>query len=157
MISWFQVKEYIPPFYMEDDGTSLVLTTTKGHDILALVYKQRNGRVRWNISFILFICFLICSLQVDMADEIQNTCDPTILGARIGDHVTLAETYNLELVAGNFFFTTYTEATNTLLCYFTKCSGQPFPVPAPGINDGPECSKETKSFAQNVNLGSLTL
>ena len=88
--------------------------------------------------------------QVDMSAETQTTCDGTIVDGRIGDHVALAETYNLELVAGNFFFTTYTEATNTLLCYTTKCSGAPFPVPAPGINDGPECSQVAKSFAGNV-------
>merc|ERR1712013_681810 len=53
--------------------------------------------------------------------------------------VALAEKYDLELVAGSFFFTTYTEATNNLLCYFTKCTGAPFPLPAPGINDGADC------------------
>ena len=76
-----------------------------------------------------------------MADERQSGCDPSIVGSRIGDHVSLADKYDLELVAGNFFFSTYTEVTNSLLCTFTKCTGEPFPFPLPGINDGQECKQ----------------
>ena len=56
-------------------------------------------------------------LQVDMSDEYQAGCNPELVSTRVGDHVELAEKYNLELVAGSFFFTTYTPATNILLCY----------------------------------------
>ena len=76
-----------------------------------------------------------------MEDERQSGCDASIVNARIGDHVAIAEKYDLELVAGTFFLDTYTDATDTLLCYMSKCTGEPFPIPAPGINDGPECRR----------------
>ena len=74
-----------------------------------------------------------------MEDERQSECDASIVSARIGDHVAIAEKYDLELVAGTFFKTTYTKATNQLFCLFSKCTGAPFPTPEPGLNDGPEC------------------
>ena len=74
-----------------------------------------------------------------MADERQTGCNTGLADARVDDHATIAEKYDLELVAGNFFFTTYTEATNNILCHFSKCTGAPFPIPAPGINDGADC------------------
>jgi len=116
------VNKYVAPFGYDFTADGTLDTTIDGtplHDILALVYKQNNGRVEMN-------------------DERQNTCDPSI-AARIGDHAALAEKYNMQLVAGNFLFTTYTKGTNPLLCYFTKCTGAPFPVPVPGINDQPDC------------------
>jgi len=120
-----EVKSYVAPFYflVNAEGTGLVTDTSSqaGHDILTLVYKQSSGRV-------------------DMSAEESIECNPDSFNGRITDHVTIAEKYNLELVAGNFFWTTYTEATNAYLCYSGKCSGAPFPIPLPGINDGPECS-----------------
>jgi len=119
-----EVNRYVPPFGYDFNPDGSLKTTVDGsplHDILALVYKQQDGRV-------------------EMTDERQDTCDPTI-ATRIGDHAALAEKYNMKLVAGNFFFTTYTKASNTLLCYFTKCTGAPFPVPVPGVNDGPQCQQ----------------
>jgi len=118
-----EVKDYVPPFYfkVKEDFSGLDLTQgERGHDILALVYKQKTG-------------------QIDMADERQAGCNTGLADARIDDHAAIAEKYDLELVAGNFFFTTYTEATNNILCYFSKCTGAPFPLPAPGINDGADC------------------
>jgi len=118
-----EVKDYVPPFYfkVKEDFSGLDLTQgERGHDILALVYKQKTG-------------------QIDMADERQTGCNTGLGDARIDDHAAIAEKYDLELVAGNFFFTTYTEATNNILCYFSKCTGAPFPIPAPGINDGADC------------------
>ena len=130
----------MPPFYFSitPDFSGLDLTQgTRGHDILALVYKQRTGKVRKEIGSFLLHCAV---LQIDMADERQAGCNEGLgNGDRIDDHAAIAEKYDLELVAGNFFFTTYTEATNDLLCYFTKCTGAPFPIPAPGINDGADC------------------
>ena len=75
-----------------------------------------------------------------MTNEMQAGCD-SIMDSRIGDHVTLAQEYDLQLVAGNFFYTTYTPAANEILCFYSKCLGQQWPVPAPGINDGPECKQ----------------
>ena len=52
-----------------------------------------------------------------MVDERQSGCDG-ILDKRIGDHAALAEKYNLELVAGTFFYTTYTAITEDLVLLF---------------------------------------
>jgi hypothetical protein len=89
------------------------------HDILVLVYKQRDGRV-------------------EMTEEYQAGCNPELADRR-DDHVKIADKYNMELVAGNFFFTTYTPGTDVLLCYFNYCTGEPLPFLIPGVNDGPEC------------------
>lgn len=118
-----EVQEYVAPFYFKakEDGSGLDLTEgTRGHDILALVYKQKTG-------------------EVDMTDERQSGCNDGLVESRIHDQAAIAEKYDLELVAGNFFFTTYTKATNEILCYFSKCTGAPFPLPSPGINDGADC------------------
>ena len=43
-----EVSEYIAPFafVVNEDGTDLDYTTgTRGHNILALIYKQNTGRV----------------------------------------------------------------------------------------------------------------
>ena len=133
--------EYVPPFSFEvtEDGSLDKTTGTPIHDIMALVYKQRDGNVSYQYET-RSRHKQVYPLQVDMAEERQSGCNPEIVGPRITDHVKLAEKYNLELVAGNFFFTTYTKGTNVLLCYTTKCSGEAFPFPVPGINDGPECT-----------------
>ena len=77
-----------------------------------------------------------------MYEEFQAGCNRGLLADRVNDHVRIAEKYNMELVAGNFFYTTYSPATNTLLCYFTKCTGDPLPFLVPGVNDGPKCQQE---------------
>jgi len=119
-----QVREYVPPFSFEVNPTNPPTLSfeqgTRIHPIIVLVYKQRNGRV-------------------NMADEFQAGCNSGFVTKRVGDYNELANKYNLELVAGNFFWTTYTPATNTLLCYAYKCSGEPLPFLVPGVNDGPEC------------------
>ena len=70
----------------------------------------------------------------------------------------LAEKYGLgKPVAGNLIYTKYSpEGTDFLFCKFTRCGFTitttsiprcganplgpgPFPVPLPGVNDGPEC------------------
>ena len=73
-----------------------------------------------------------------MADERQAGCDPTLMN-RIVSRAALEQKYNLEMVAGSFLFTTFTDATKDILCYYTKCIGAPFPFPAPGINDATSC------------------
>ena len=89
-----------------------------------------------------------------MADERQYGCDPSIVNNRIGDHVAIAEKYDLELVAGAFFIDTYTDATDPILCYMSKCTGEPFPIPAPGINDGPECQRAGSFGSSNSGTSS---
>ena len=135
------MNKYVAPFGYDFTADGTLDTTINGtplHDILALVYKQNNGRVSPKKQMHVRNHSTFSTFQVEMNDERQNTCDPSI-AARIGDHAALAEKYNMQLVAGNFLFTTYTKGTNPLLCYFTKCTGAPFPVPVPGINDQPDC------------------
>ena len=63
------------------------------------------------------------------------------------DKNSIASKYNLELVAGNFFLATYSgKATDELLCYFTKCTREPFPASIPGVNDLPSCQPNTEVF-----------
>ena len=71
--------------------------------------------------------------------------------SRIHDHAAIAQKYDLELVAGNFFYSTYTAATNDILCYMSKCTGAPFPIPAPGINDGEDCQATKQTFETSQN------
>jgi len=116
-----EIREYIAPFAFVLANNGTTLDPTQGepiHDVLTLVYKQNGGKV-------------------NMTDEKQFGCEGIF--TRIGDHVALAEKYDLTLVAGNFLFTTYTEGVDKLLCYFSKCQEEQWPVPAPGINDGPDC------------------
>ena len=82
------------------------------------------------------------AVQIDMVDEKQVVCDEGVANNRVDDHAAIAEKYDLELVAGSFFYTTYTDATNPILCDVSKCMGFPLPLPLPGINDGQECKAE---------------
>ena len=53
-----KVQEYIPPFYfgLTQDGSAIDQTKgTPGHDILALVYKQKTGKVNHVFSFLFFL------------------------------------------------------------------------------------------------------
>jgi len=121
-----EVMDYIPPFGFDRTENGTAIGQTQGqpiHDVMALVYKQKNGRV-------------------NMADERQSGCDNSILTTRVVSRAALEEKYGLEMVAGTFFYTTYTKpATDDILCYFSKCTGKPFPYLAPGINDGPQCQQ----------------
>ena len=51
-----------------------------------------------------------------MVDEKQVVCDEGVANNRVDDHAAIAQKYDLELVAGSFFYTTYTDATNPILC-----------------------------------------
>jgi len=120
-----EVDQYVPPFSYKfnEAGDGLVEDGTPLHAILFLVYKQ-SGRI-------------------DFEDG-QWGCEPQ-LGMRVANKEVLAEKYSLgEPVAANMIYTKYSPAgTDYLLCKLTRCEanprGGPFPIPLPGINDGPEC------------------
>ena len=40
------------------------------------------------------------------------------------------------------------KGTEYQLCRASKCTKSPFPVPLPGINDGPECQPDTRDAIQ---------
>ena len=43
-------------------------------------------------------------------------------------------------VAGNFLRAPYSfSTTDRFLCVFSRCTGEAFPAPLPGVNDAPEC------------------
>ena len=135
------MQEYVPPFSFEVEGMGLDKTQgTKIHDIIFLVYKQRDGQVCKDDEY-LHIKKQILIQQINMSER-QRGCNPGMASERLGiDYNDFVEKYNLELVAGNFLWTTYTPGTDTLLCYFTKCTGDTLPFPLPGINDGPRCTQ----------------
>jgi len=113
--------EYIAPFYFERNATNTGVVDTgdaPGHDILVLVYKQ-DGTIS--------------------IEENQSGCNPSIEG-RVTDKDGLAEKYGLEgPVAGTFFWTKYYEGGDYYMCYFTKCTGDEWPFPVPGVTDQPQC------------------
>ena len=121
--------EYVPPFYFAiGAGGSLVDSGQPGHPILLLVYKQPG--------------------KISMTQR-QSGCNAG-LGTRIGDKTALAEQYNLSgPVAGNFLYTVYSPATDSLLCRFTRCTGKPFPAPLQGVNDGPQCQASVAGSSES--------
>ena len=91
------------------------------HAMLALVYEQTGPVV---------------------VMETQQGCTADIGASRIGDKDAFAEKYGLRLVAGNFLLTRGGgSAVDDLLCKFTRCQGEPFPAPIPGVNDGTACQQ----------------
>ena len=67
--------------------------------------------------------------------EIQDITD-----GRIYDYKELAAKYSLELVAGNWLSMPYSgSATHDMVCRISKCLGEVWPFPLPGINDLEEC------------------
>jgi len=81
-----------------------------------------------------------------IVDETQRGCTKDIGEARLiepfGD---VAEKYNLELVAGNFFQKPYSGLYgDQIMCRLSKCQGAPFPFLLPGVNDNPECQPTTE-------------
>ena len=63
-----------------------------------------------------------------------------ITDGRIHDYNELAAKYNLELVAGNWLSMPYSgKATHDMVCRISKCLGEVWPFPLPGINDLEEC------------------
>merc|ERR1712142_29677 len=121
-----EVMQYLAPFgFMRNEDETEIDQSYRGkriHDIVALVYKQNTGRISTTEDF--------CS----------NCGYPDLVDCRYSDHNMLAEKYDMTLTAGNFFYTTYTDASDDSLCYLSKCTCTPFPYPVPGINDMPWCS-----------------
>ena len=68
-----------------------------------------------------------------LMEETRRGCSTELLTS-IGNNDELAKKYNLQLVAGNFFNVPYSyQATEEMLCRFTKCTKEPFPFLIPGI------------------------
>merc|ERR1712012_1270526 len=78
-----EVMEYVPPFHfkLNEDGSLVKDPKESASPMLVLVFKQ-EGRI-WS-------------------EETHAGCDPEIV-ERMFDYRELAEKYNLQVVAGNFF------------------------------------------------------
>ena len=67
-----------------------------------------------------------------------------IVDSRIVDYRELQAKYRLSLMAGNFLYMPYSGyATHAMVCRVSKCLGEAWPFPIPGINDLEECQPRT--------------
>ena len=74
-----------------------------------------------------------------MTGVLQDIVEP-----RIVDYRDLQTKYSLSLVAGNYLYMPYSgHATHAMVCRISKCTGQAWPFPIPGINDLEECQPRT--------------
>jgi len=113
-----EAMQYVPPFSLELTSEGTIDKNGNPHPILVLVYKQ-PGKIE--------------------VEETQQGCTPGLLG-RFEDKNALVLKYGLELYAGTFFWVPWGgRATEKLVCRFSRCFRQSFPVPLPGINNGSEC------------------
>ena len=65
-------------------------------------------------------------------------------GPRILDYRDLTAKYGLDLVAGSWLLMPYSgAATHAMVCRLSKCLGEQWPFPLPGINDLEECQART--------------
>merc|ERR1712130_119646 len=114
--------EYLPPFSYKanEDETAIEDTGDNGVDQTAVLVFRQAG-------------------PVTPEENLKGCNQPAIFGRRV-QASSLISKYNLfGPKAGMLFWTKYSEATEELLCYSTKCTGIPFPFPIPGVNDKPEC------------------
>jgi len=115
-----EVMEYVPPFHfkLNEDGSLVKDPKESASPMLVLVFKQ-EGRI-WS-------------------EETHAGCDPEIV-ERMFDYRELAEKYNLEVVAGNFFQVPWSGFwTKKMICRISLCVREQWPFPMPGVNDLPEC------------------
>ena len=65
-------------------------------------------------------------------------------GPRILDYRDLGAKYGLELVSGTWLLMPYSgAATHAMICRLSRCVGEQWPLPLPGINDLEECQART--------------
>ena len=63
-----------------------------------------------------------------------------IVEPRIVNYRDLMAKYGLEVVAGSWLYMPYSGyATHAMVCRISRCTGEMWPLPLPGINDLPEC------------------
>ena len=65
-------------------------------------------------------------------------------GPRVVSYQELMAKYGLEVVAGSWLYMPYSGyATHAMVCRLSRCLGEPWPRPLPGINDAAECQPRT--------------
>jgi len=114
------IYEYVPPFaFLYNPAQGLVQDLDFTHTMVWMVFRQ-SGRI-------------------EMRAE-QNLCSTELFG-RLMNHQEFVLKNDLGVpVAGNFLRALYRpDPVYQLLCFFSRCSGRPFPALLEGVNDGPEC------------------
>merc|ERR1719210_58556 len=131
-----RVMEYVPPFHfkLNEDGSLVKDPQESASPMLVLVFKQ-EGRI-WS-------------------EETHAGCDPEIV-ERMFDYRELAEKYNLEVVAGNFFQVPWSGFwTKKMICRISLCVREQWPFPMPGVNDLPEC--KSREAVMDITVDSPNL
>jgi len=121
-----EVMEYVTPFSFEFDENGEFITdaVNSSHPLILAVFKQESGKI--------------------VVDEAQWGCTKDIVDTRIVDYREMESKYNLTLIAGNYLYMPYSGyATHAMICRLSKCLGEVWPFPLPGINDLQECQPRT--------------
>jgi len=114
--------EYLPPwsFATNAEGTAVLDTGDAAVDKLAVLVFKQPGPIT--------------------VEETAAGCSPAGIFGRRQDISALVDKYGLgQAVGGAVFWTKYSEATDDMNCYMSKCIGSPFPFPIAGLTDQPEC------------------
>ena len=121
-----EVMQYVTPFSLEfnEAGEFITEAGNSSHPLILAVFRQERGKV--------------------VVEETQAGCTKDIVEARIVEYKELEAKYSLTLLAGNYLYMPYSgHATHAMVCRISKCTGQPWPAPIPGINDLAECQPRT--------------
>merc|ERR1712098_210838 len=114
--------EYLPPwsFAPNAEGTAVLDTGDAAVDKLAVLVFKQPGPIT--------------------VEETATGCTQAGMFGRRQDISALVDKYGLgQAVGGAVFWTKYSEATDEMNCYMSKCIGFPFPFPIQGLTDQPEC------------------
>jgi hypothetical protein len=117
---------YIPPFaFLFTNENGLSKDPAVNHRYALLVFKQQG--------------------QLNVTVE-EKTCSPKVLArAKYQSYQDFVKEHGLgNAVAGNFLRAVYGDGAEAhkWICFFSKCTGHPFPAPIKGVNDGPDCQPE---------------
>ena len=99
-----EVVEYLTPFAVapREDGTLEKNILASNHPTFFLAFKQLDGRI--------------------VMEETQAGCTQDLISSRVAYYTDLAEKYNLEMVAGNFYQNPWSGFwTEQMLCNATRC------------------------------------
>ena len=98
-----EVVEYLTPFAVapREDGTLEKNILASNHPTFFLAFKQLDGRI--------------------LMEETQAGCTQDLISSRVAYYTNLAEKYNLEMVAGNFYQNPWSGFwTEKMLCNATR-------------------------------------
>ena len=125
-ICTLKVMEYVPPFHfkLNEDGSLVKDPQESASPMLVLVFKQVTP---WKLEQEVNHSGCVQEGRI-WSEETHAGCDPEIV-ERMFDYRELAEKYNLEVVAGNFF--QVFKPDKKVLCFI-------FCGRCPGVGSGPK-------------------